>query len=422
MKNSKAAKSLLVLSTGTLLTAILNFSSQYMIARHMTLEDFGKFSSAFYLAMTLAPLCGFGIPQLWLKSFGSEGWQGIRFIIPGLKFTSITTAIVWVVLIVWFEITTDYNDKWLVFLSVIVVAQVVVEILSAVFQLEERYSSVALIQSSIYVLRFIFLVILYFKSANFTINSIAITYGLISLIIILASYKVLVRVIKHEVKLKGHVKTAKVKLSRVSSFEMISEAAIFGLSGVFYMIYYQLNIVLVKYFISDEVAGYYSVAFLFVSAAIMFPTIIYQKYLLPKLHRWAYHDLQKLKYIFKYGNIVMLSFGLIIVLIVWFASPYIITILFGLKYNGSIPLIQFLSLSIPLIYLASNAGAILVTKDNMRAKVKIMFLSSILSVLCFFSCYQTYGVYAGVISTFISNLLICVAYNYKCISFFRNAK
>ncbi|MDW9199404.1 hypothetical protein SE959_10730 [Escherichia coli] len=124
-------------------------------------------------------------------------------------------------------------------------------------------------------------------------------------------------------------------------------------------------------------------AFLFISAAILLPTVIYQKYLLPKLHRWAYQDLKKLKNVYKYGNISMFLFGVVVSILIWFLCPMIVSSLFGEKYMSSIKLIRFLSLSIPIIYLASNSGAILVTKNNMQAKVKIMFVASFISLLVF---------------------------------------
>lgn len=417
MGRNKAAGHLIILAVGTLSTALLNFATQFMLARHMMPRDFGIFSSAFYLSMTVAPLCGFGIPQFWLKAFGSEGWGGGRFIVPGLTFTLITTSIIIVMLSGWF-IYSDYHHQNLLFLlSFIVLSQALVEILGAVYQLEENYIAVSLVQSSVYILRFLIVVGVYFVFGEVLISYISVGYAMISFIMVAATYKVLARIINKNINLKGHMSQGEVTLSYVNKVEMIKESAIFGISGVFYMVYYQVNIVLVKYFISSEDAGYYSVAFLFISAAILFPTVIYQKYLLPKLHRWAYQDIYKLKLVYKYGNIFMLVFGCVFSGIIWFLSPMVISILFGEKYIGSVILIQLLSLSIPIIYLASNSGAILVTKNNMRAKVKIMCVASFISLVTFFLFYKTIGVYAGVLATILSNLFICIAYNYKSVVF-----
>ncbi len=79
----------------------------------------------------------------------------------------------------------------------------------------------------------------------------------------------------------------------------------------------------------------------------------------------------------------MFLFGVVVSILIWFLCPMIVSSLFGEKYMSSIKLIRFLSLSIPIIYLASNSGAILVTKNNMQAKVKIMFVASFISLLVF---------------------------------------
>lgn len=413
---------MLILAVGSLLTALLNFATQLMLAKHMSPSDFGIFSSAFYLTMTVAPLCGFGIPQFWLKAFGSEGWGGTRFLIPGLTFTLFTTSIIIIILSGWFLYTEYYHQKLLFLLSFIVISQVLIELLGAVYQLEENYIAVSLVQTSVYILRFCVLIIIYVTFNELSISNISVGYALISFLMVIVTYGVLKRLLKKDIYLKGHAKKEFIQLPNVDKLEMIKESAIFGISGVFYMVYYQVNIVFVKYFISTEDAGYYSVAFLFVSAAILFPTVIYQKYLLPKLHRWAYQDVSKLKAVYKYGNIIMFVFGSIVTCFIYFLSPFIISFLFGQKYIGAVKLIQLMALSIPIIYLASNSGAILVTKDNMRAKVKIMFIASIISLVSFFMFYKHIGVYAGVLATILSNLFICLAYNYKSIVFLETSK
>ncbi|MFA9594926.1 oligosaccharide flippase family protein [Citrobacter telavivensis] len=422
MRKNKAAGHMIILAVGTLLTALLNFATQFMLAKHMSPSDFGIFSSAFYLTMTVAPLCGFGIPQFWLKAFGSEGWGGVRFLIPGLTFTLFTTSIIIIVLSGWFLYTEYYHQKLLFLLSFIVLSQVLIELLGAVYQLEENYMAVSVVQTSVYILRFCVLIIICLVFNEVSINNISAGYALISVLMVIVTYGVLKRLLKKDIYLKGHAKKELIKPPIVDILEMIKESAIFGISGVFYMVYYQVNIVLVKYFISTEDAGYYSVAFLFISAAILFPTVIYQKYLLPKLHRWAYQDVSKLKIVYKYGNILMFLFGVIITCIIYFLSPFIISFLFGQKYIDAVELIQLMAISIPIIYLASNSGAILVTKDNMRAKVKIMSIASIISLISFFLFYKHIGVYAGVLATILSNLFICVAYNYKSIVFLEASK
>ena len=118
----------------------------------------------------------------------------------------------------------------------------------------------------------------------------------------------------------------------------------------------------------------------------------------------------------------MFMLGVIVTSIIYFLSPFIIPFLFGWKYIDAIELIQLMAVSIPIIYLASNSGAILVTKDNMRSKVKIMCIASIISLISFFLFYKHIGVYAGVLATILSNLFICLAYNYKSILFFREGE
>ncbi len=214
-------------------------------------SDFGSFSSAFYLVMTLAPLCGFGIPQFWLKVFGSEGWAGTRFIVPSLIFTAITTSLIIMLLSGWFYYTEYNKHEFLYLLSFVVLSQVIIELLGAVYQLEENYIAVSLIQLSVISLRFISLIFLFLIFKHLTTDSVSLIYALDSLIIIIFTYGVFRRIIKKEIKLKGHIKNDNIQSLTINIKDMIKESAVFGIAGVFYMIYFQVNIILVKYFISQ---------------------------------------------------------------------------------------------------------------------------------------------------------------------------
>src|SRR5690606_13992410 len=96
----------------------------------------------------------------------------------------------------------------------------------------------------------------------------------------------------------------------------------FGLASVFHLIYFQSDIVLVKYITGDEAAGYYNVAFTVMMAVLLFPGIIYQKFLLPKIHRWANHDRSLFYKVYRQGNVAMLVLGLLAMAFVWLLSPF----------------------------------------------------------------------------------------------------
>src|SRR3546814_17598760 len=75
-----------------------------------------------------------------------------------------------------------------------------------------------------------------------------------------------------------------------SMWQIFAEAWPFGAAGIFHLIYFQSNIILLKYIRGDEAEGVYNVAFVIMSAVYLIPSVIYQKFPLPKIHLWSNPD------------------------------------------------------------------------------------------------------------------------------------
>lgn len=84
----------------------------------------------------------------------------------------------------------------------------------------------------------------------------------------------------------------------------------YGLASLFYLIYYQVDIVVLKYYVSYKEIAYYGVSLIFVSAVCLLPTIFYQQVCMPKIHYWAINDKEKLEIFYKKNLIYSLLLGL----------------------------------------------------------------------------------------------------------------
>jgi O-antigen/teichoic acid export membrane protein len=193
----------------------------------------------------------------------------------------------------------------------------------------------------------------------------------------------------------------------------VLSSSTFFLTGLFYLIYYQLGVVFVRHLEGAEASAYYTVAFTFLTAALLVPSVIYQKFLLPKLHRWAYHDKEKFEKSYYYGNYIMLFLGILGFLFLWFFSPYFVNLFFGEKYQNSIHLVQLMAINIPIVYVASSVGSLLVTQEYMKIKVYYMGISALLSLILSVPMIKTYGIEGAIYTNIICNSFILCIYFYK---------
>lgn len=180
--------------------------------------------------------------------------------------------------------------------------------------------------------------------------------------------------------------------------------------GFFNYIYFQVDIVLVKYIAGSQAAGYYGVAFSIMAAVYLFPTVVYQKFLLPKLHRWANHDRDKFLNAYHKGSVVMLALGVGAMLAIWGGAHWVVPLLFGDAYVDSVLLINVLALCVPLQFLISSAGAMLVTHENMRRKVFYMGGVALFNIVSNVALIPFYGAVGAAVATVLSSIFLVAFY------------
>ena len=412
----QAVKTISLLWVASIMGAGCAFLTQVLLARELGSTAFGAFSAALAMVMLVAPLASFGVGGFWLKAFGEEGWQAVRWLRGSLKYTLLSTSLVLMGLFFWAMLGPhDVSTRnLLMVLSVYLLGQVTVELVSAKFQLEERYLSLALWQFLPHLLRLMLVAMLALVIDRLmTLHNVAYAYALISVLVFLFGSLFMWRMYGGQVALKGHgeaiIKT-EAAMPLIGIRQVVVQSWPFGLAGVFHLIYFQSDIILLKYISGNEVAGIYNVAFVIMTAVYMLPSVIYQKFLLPKIHRWANHDRQKFHQVYLMGNWVMLILGALAMLLIWLLSAWGIKHLFGAEYMDAVLPLSALALAAPLRFVATSVGSTLVTKRNMQRKVCYMGITALVNLILNLLLIPSFGMLGAAVATVLSELVLLVLY------------
>jgi len=414
MSKKQSVKTISLLWLGSILGAGCAFLTQVLLARELGPAAFGVFAAALGMVILVAPLASFGVGGFWLKAFGKEGWQAIRWLRGSLKYTLLTTCVVMVALLSWAEFGPHdaTMQGLLAVLSFYLLGQIAVELVSAKLQLEERYLALALWQFLPHLLRLSLVAMLALLMIDLmTLNNIAISYAVISFGVFIAGVFFMWRMSSGHFALKGHAEVRKDSITSDTSIEQVAaQSWPFGLAGVFYLIYFQSDIILLKYLKGDEAAGIYNVAFVIMAAVYMLPSVIYQKFLLPKIHRWANHDRDTFYKVFRTGNWVMLVLGILAMLAIWLLASWGVKTLFGNSYIGAILPLSILALAIPIRFIATNVGSTLVTQEHMRRKVWFMGVTALINIILNMMLIPQHGVLGAAVATVISDVFLLGMY------------
>lgn len=410
-------KALSFLWLGALLSAGAAFCTQVILARQLGPADFGAFSAAISAVTLIAPLAGFGIASFWLKAFGKEGYEGLRWIRPSLAFTSLSILAVIALTIAW-SMTGPHDTlskQLFLVLSLYITGHTAIELGTAVFQLEGRFTQLALFQLLPHAMRLFAVAILsvYFGDRT-SAESLAISYAAIALTLFAIGLHPIGRLLSGNITLKGHEASTPYQRNTTprppTVADILKESWPFGLAGIFHLIYFQSDIILLKYLAGDDQAGQYNVAFVLMTAAYIFPAVVYQKYLLPKIHRLANRDLPALRRLYQRGNTLMALTGAVATLCIIALAPLAIPLLFGTAYTQATGPLLILAFAAPIRFVATSVGAMLVTQDNMRRKVTYMGAVAIINLILNLTLIPIYGMTGAAISTVFCEALLLLLY------------
>jgi len=152
------------------------------------------------------------------------------------------------------------------------------------------------------------------------------------------------------------------------------------------------------------------VAFTIMVAVLIFPGVVYQKFLLPKMHRWAHHDRKHFYQVYRQGNIIMLLLGIVSMFLIWIIMPWGVPFLFGEAYQDAVNLLMVLAVSTPILFVASSVGATLLTQEHMKQKVKYMGTVAIINIGLNIVLIPFFGVYGAAVATVTSNIILLMIY------------
>ncbi len=238
-----------------------------------------------------------------------------------------------------------------------------------------------------------------------SVNIIIISYAILSLLISLLLFQYIKDFSQVE-KFKNIINNN----NKVGIKEVISESWPFALGGFFSLIYLQIDLVMLSIFVNDEATGLYNVAVSFLILSYLLPTAIYNYYLWPKLHYLEKNDKIKFLEVYRFGCLMMLLIGLLIMLLMFLVVPFILPFIFNDSYLNAITLFYILGLSIPLRYLATNVGGILLTNDYIKIKVWYQGMVAAINIILNLLLINLYGTKGAAIATVLSELVLVLLY------------
>lgn len=383
------------------------FLSQSILARVLSVTDFGYFSSYMGLINLLVPTAGLGLTSYWLKSYGKNKAISKELIAASLSIVLISYVITCFLVI----LTSTYHafDNILFFgvLSLIIISRLISDMFSTILQVKGRFFKFAIAQSALPVIRLVLLLLVIYVLRLESLNAIAVIWSISSVILLLIFYKTLRDEFPNPLYI---IQRLTVSFSDGYTKSVLSKSFIFGLTGLLYLGWSQGHIVFAKFYFGDYGAGMYSSVIIIGMAISMFPNVVFSKLLAPKYHEFIYSNPFQLKKLFWLANLALFTLGIIAMVIVYSISEFIVGIAFGDKYLEAASILKIISMTFPMRFCGFNSGLILTTRNFQPVKFRLLIIAVVLNIILAVLLSNLHGIEGLAFSIVVTEFLLVLGY------------
>jgi O-antigen/teichoic acid export membrane protein len=409
----RSTSALAVLFTGALSFSVLAFLTQMLLTRQLPVGDVGLVAALLTVINFLTPLATAGVNYFVLQSFGREGQTAMRWLSSCTRLAATATLFSSIALV--FYVLQRGSDGragtvWILCTSVpMLLGQVLAELSSGSFQIEGRYTCLSAWQGITQTGRFGVVVVTAASAAS--LNGILVGYAIEGVLTAVASILLLNDFRQRNMRqwqdragpIGDHVTTACPTLQQTAR-----QSLPFALMTMFYVLYFQGPIVTLEWLDGGIAAGIYNSAFLIICAMSIVPTIIYMKFLLPKICQWAEHDRIVFRAAFHAGVPMMMLAGLGLMVLVMSLGSWLLPVLFGRSYAAGVPALMILAVSIPVRFIQSVYSSLFIAADDMVRKVWYLAISGIVGATLSLCLVPQFGINGAAAATLLAEICLLV--------------
>lgn len=405
-------------ASGVAAGAFFGFLSQIIAARELGVAEFGLYAAALSWATMFIPLGAFGVGGALLRVYAQGPQVGSSWLRPlllfGLRSTFLATAIS--ALLLALALPSRDSVAIAVGISFVITSGAAVEVAGALAQVRRNFGKFALLQVAQNAVRAgAFGLAVFLVSAELAATRFALLAGLASLVV---SILVLPQILR---EWKDGAKLHDAGRDHPRFRSLLSLTAPFGIGGVLYLIYHQSGIFVLGLVADSEASGAFGAAVVVISAIYLLPAVVFQKFLLPRFHAWAYDNSAALSGAYRAGLLWSLILGIGFATLVFLSSSEIVTVLFGEGFRASEKVLVFLSPCILFRFVSSCAGAVASVKDEMKKKVITMGLVAAINVLLTALLGAEDGASGAAIALLVSECALMVGYLIQANRFIRRS-
>ncbi|MDO5849566.1 MAG: flippase [Methanobrevibacter sp.] len=385
------------LAISQVITSILAFFWTILIARYLGVSDYGIFGFAISLSGMFAVCCDLGINTHVVRSIATDYDIADRYLgnaIPLKLLLSIGYfVIIYILLVVW------NSSNLVIYVVMLFVLECVLKnftgLFHGVFQAHEKgiYQGIANILLAVF--SFVLIVVaIYFNTG---LEGISWAYVIANVIFLgYTTYALL----KHIIRPKFQF-----------DFDFWKKLLVWGipfaLTGIFYTIYYSIDIVMLTQMVGDFATGIYNATYKLINVLTLFYGI-YTAVIFPVMSKLYKSESSLLVASFEKSTKYLTMVTVPICIGCLFYSTDIIQFIYGHQYDQAGVVLQILIWTVCFLFINGAASTALNASHKEYSVTKIYLAAAVFNVVLNFFLIPKYSYIGASIATVLSDMLILV--------------
>ena len=390
------------------------FANNLIIARQLNPSNYGLFFSILAIVMMFANLVVSGLPfylqdQISNKMFSYKK-IGNEIFLLFLLFI----IFYFIILICWTYLgpNTLVDKKILLSLSILIVLSPFIEIAKTLLQINSKFFNISILNITVNFVRFLLIILVIYSSLKLDLDTVSVIYILGSLFPFIISLYLFSKYLNFKFFFTNFHKLFSFKLI----LQTLKKTKFYISTNFLYFVYASLDILIIKYKLSNFDAGIFFAAYSIILGLQIFGEATIRTFSFQYFKKIK-SNIKSIKLFASQNTRFLMILVLPFCLIIFFYSDIIIELLYGDKYIISSGVLKYLVFLVPLRIISTNLSLITITKK--RAYYNSIILLTILVIkiplmLILIHYFALVGVVICLITLEILNLML--------ISYFNNQK
>ena len=410
----------------SILGSAATFATQLLIAKSVGPQLYGILSIKLIIMGFITTISGGAVSVFIMHVYSKDGSAAARWTNGSVHYLGLAQGIGVIFLLVstWFNNENPTEKAATIALIPYMFGQVTLDLTVTKNQMASEHLKVAAWQFFPPIVRLIVigLISILTETKEQSMSNISVAFGATGLTMLLAGWKTLTQLSEgtwQYPKNQTIAHNTHYTSNELSFKQALKEILPFGIAGILYLLTIQGNVLVTALLMDSESAGVFNAALAISAALQQMPLIVYQKYLLPKLHLLAHTDISQLSKLHRNGNLILLVLGTTISVILYWLTPELVPFLLGDNYQSSVFALQILSLSVLFRFMTVGASSIILAVD-INLKIQLLGKIALANFALLVPLVYFFGIVGAAVATLLSDALALALLNYQLQNLSRN--